>query len=194
MTILKLELIAAAVAAQLILYVTNSYSEEIIFESTYLWIDKQVTLHWINSNRELLTCYVQNRVNDITMLCSKSNFRYVSTEDNPADFLMKRMSAEGFMSSHFWKNCPIWLNNIDDWPNNNWITKYIQIKKERKEEINTVSLVSATNENLPEEGLFNVRRYSSLKKLLHITVLISRFVKLVRKQSEINCSLDDHVR
>ena len=87
LTIPKMELTAALLAARLIKYICEAYSAELKFSHLYIWSDSQITLHWVNTRDRGLPVYVQNRVNEIHQLMPSVIFKYVPTDDNPADLI-----------------------------------------------------------------------------------------------------------
>lgn len=72
-----------------------------------------VALHGIRGNGEYKP-FVQNRV-EKTQAQSEIVWRYVSSEDNPADLASHGASVSG---SKLWWNGPKWLTNREEWPSN----------------------------------------------------------------------------
>ena len=88
LTLLKLELMAALIAASISNFITTSLSLQGI--STYLWADSQIVFYRIQSNKKPPT-FVAHRINEIHQLTSTAAWRYCPTESNPADLLTRNI-------------------------------------------------------------------------------------------------------
>ena len=85
--------------------------KEFGLESTQIiiWADSKCILNWLKS-KKLLSVFVKNRITEIT---SEKNveFRYINTNDNPADLPSRGMSSKELKQSTLWWNGLEWLKD-----------------------------------------------------------------------------------
>ena len=106
----RLELTAAVVAAQIGATVKNQLKIEIHEE--YFWTDSTVVLGYINNDAKRFHVFVSNRVQKIKNLTAPEQWRHVSTEDNPADHASRGLSLTQLKDSN-WFTGPQWLWNSE---------------------------------------------------------------------------------
>ena len=82
MTVLKLELQAALLAARLKREITQALT--LTVNQVFLWSDSTIVLQWINFN-EKQTIFVAIRLCEILEYTSVDQWNHVATKDNPAD-------------------------------------------------------------------------------------------------------------
>ena len=106
-TIPRLELTAALVSAKVSAFLQKEleYNEMEIF----YWTDSKVVLGYIGNDARRFHVFVSNRVQQIRDLTLPSQWRYVDTKSNPADFASRGMSAENLISTTEWWNGPKFL-------------------------------------------------------------------------------------
>ncbi len=110
LTIPRLELVAAHMAANLIVNIREALSGFPV-ESSHCWSDSTVVLHWIKGGGDYKQ-FVSNRVkkiNDHQDLV----WRHVPTIDNPADCASRAADAK---DSDLWWHGPDWLKDPEHWP------------------------------------------------------------------------------
>lgn len=73
------------------------------------WTDSKVVLGYINNDSKRFHVYVANRVQQIRDQTSVSQWKYVKTEDNPADYASRGQSVEELISNDKWWNGPDFL-------------------------------------------------------------------------------------
>ena len=79
------------------------------------WTDNQCVLHWIMGKKPLIT-FFQNQVKEITETKDIS-FRYVETNQNPADLATRGVSAQDLDTCELWWRGPKWLQDRQKtWP------------------------------------------------------------------------------
>lgn len=114
-TIPRLELNGALVLAQLVERVSKAWDIEC--HSFYLWSDSKIVLSWLNAQSIRLKVYVANCVNQILEITNRTQWRYVSTNENPADIITRGIKAKNLLNTSLWWNGPNWLSNSNDcWP------------------------------------------------------------------------------
>ena len=181
LTLPKLELMGAVIAAQLFTVIHNSIPDTI--SSVHMWSDSQIVLHWLSSDKKLKQ-FVSNRVKEITSVCPTNMWNYCPSVENPADLLTRGISLSTLETSSMWRHGPDWLTNEELRPSWN------------PTEMLHVQLAVADSEVLPEpdpdnqptkEGsgvgmIIDISRYSSLTKLLYVTAYILRFIEYIKSR------------
>ncbi len=110
-TIPRLELSAAVVAVQ----ISDLLRKELELDSLqeYFWTDSKVVLGYINNDAKRFHIFVANRIQWIKQSTDAKQWRYVTSEENPADYGSRGLTAEGLMSSN-WFTGPefLWKNEL----------------------------------------------------------------------------------
>ncbi|GFV17669.1 integrase catalytic domain-containing protein [Trichonephila clavipes] len=105
-TIPRLELCAALLLAKLVHRVKQALKLNVT--NTFLWSDSMIVLSWIRKESYLKT-FVANRIATIQEMTSSEQWRYVATEDNPADFVSRGMDSLKLKTCELWWNGPKFL-------------------------------------------------------------------------------------
>ena len=83
------------------------------------WSDSQTVLRWLNSKTMKFHVFVANRVADILDVTSASQWRYVATDDNPADDCSRGLYGSVVSVTHRWFAGPKFLSQGEEnWPVN----------------------------------------------------------------------------
>ena len=180
LTLPKLELKAALLAARLSVFIKTSLN---INCTLYLWSDSQIVLYWISSQKTLKP-FVSHRVKQIRSISTCWN--YCPSADNPADLLTRGVTYQQLNSSTIWKQGPSWLPSQDLWPR--WeptevLTTQLLTEPEECQSSNQSSI-----QNSPADFLkvMDIKRYSSLQKLLAVTAYVLRFTNIIRQIDSTN--------
>ncbi|CAB4004899.1 Hypothetical predicted protein [Paramuricea clavata] len=106
-TISRLELTAALVSAK----ISDFLQKELEYDEMkiFYWTDSKVVLGYIANDARRFHVFVSNGVQQIRDLTSPSQWRYVDTKSDPADFASRGMGAEDIISRTEWWNCPKYL-------------------------------------------------------------------------------------
>ena len=170
-TLPRLELMAALVAARLTKFVMNSMPLANI--PVYVWVDSQITLYWIRSSKTLPQ-FVTHRVEEIKHLLPSASWKYCPSSDNPTDLLTRGLTFQQFQSSAQWIHGPPWLPHQQQWPK--WDHSPIS-------HLHAVATIVddfiPTEQTPPDIGLhiiIEVRRFSTLRRLLAVTTYVYRFL------------------
>ena len=148
----KLELMAAVLAARLYLFITTSLNMKC---SANLWSDSQIVLFWIDSKKKLKP-FVNNCVSEIWSV--STSWRYCPSADNPADLLTRGVTFNQLPSSVQWKHGPTWLISPSQWPT--WQqSEVLHVQTEADNEIEVLDC-----------------KFSKLGKLIAVTAYLLQFI------------------
>ena len=118
-TIPLMELMAALLGVQLATTIINAMKKaRVDITEVTMWCDNQPVLFWIDELEPNKCKVIRNRVNKIQSFTRQyqAAWRYVPTDQNPADLLTRGIDLEQFSSSKLWKFGPDWLSNSSAWP------------------------------------------------------------------------------
>ncbi|XP_076384313.1 uncharacterized protein LOC143262423, partial [Megalopta genalis] len=101
----RLELCGSVLLASLMTTVKKALGLQI--ERIVYWTDSTIVLHWLRSST--LKTFVANRVSEIQSTTTITDWRHVSSTDNPADLLSRGQTIKDFLQSSIWQNGPSWL-------------------------------------------------------------------------------------
>lgn len=90
LTILRLELTAALLLAQLVEKVKSALN--LTISKTILWTDSTIVLNWLNISTHNLQVFVADRDTSILEITSPEDWRHVPTDYNPADCISRGVS------------------------------------------------------------------------------------------------------
>lgn len=84
----------------------------------FFWSDSQIVLFWISKPENHPRSFITNRAKKIreSTRLRPATWKYVTTDQNPADILSRDASLKEFKVSDIWKNGPIWLTDRKNWP------------------------------------------------------------------------------
>lgn len=175
-TIPKLELNGATILVDLITEVRKEFKALNICiseDDVNLWIDSSIVLSWINTDIPL-NMYVANRIAQIHESSTIAQWRYVLSQDNPADLITRGTSTQSLESSTLWWKGPQWFTqNSSHWPAG--LEHAVSIPEIRT--IEPVLTVTQYNSVDSSKDYNMLHQYSSWTKLIRITAYIQRFCK-----------------
>ncbi|XP_059047967.1 uncharacterized protein LOC131843357, partial [Achroia grisella] len=114
-TIPRLELCGALLGARLSAKVVDSLTIKI--NKCYYWCDSTIVLCWLSASPNKLKPFVRNRVSEIQESTGENSWRYVSSKENPADFISRGLRADQIGTCKLWWSGPEFLKLGEDrWP------------------------------------------------------------------------------
>lgn len=163
LTVPRLELRGAVILAQLIKAVAGDLS--IPCGSIFTWCDSAAVLGWINHEPSRLKTYVSNRITKIKTLVPPCEWRYVSTDTNPADLITRGVNSSRLSQTELWWQGPPWLS-LDpfSWPHR----ADINLDRELPELKPLVMKLSAAPEEIGTD-------ISSFRRLIRVIGWVLRF-------------------
>lgn len=175
MTIPRLELLAASIAARLYQTVINDY--KLSDMKTYFWTDASTVLAWIHRD-DPWDVYVMNRVKEIRSLTQGCEWRHVPGNLNPADLPSRGSSVKKLLQCRWWEG-PVWLKeNPEQWPQPAVTYDEAEILKERKRTVVSSMLVQE------EEPLKWYEYFSQYPKIIRMIAWMMRFIKNCKLKRE----------
>lgn len=171
-TIPRLELCGAVLAAKLLRFIASTFQERLRVESLFAWTDSTTALVWIRSSPYRWATFVANRTSQIQDLTSPSIWRHVPTQCNPVDCASRGLYPSELINHSLWWNGPQFLYHPpEEWPN---LPEFsvseqptLHEDESRKSAVLTVTVTSSVLEILD--------RYSSLDKITRIIAYCFRF-------------------
>ena len=182
LTLPRLELKAAVIAAHLATFIVSALQVHITNIRVKLWSDSQIVLHWISSHKQLKQ-FVANRIQEILSLFPTTAWSYCHTTDNAADLLTRGITSTQLASSQLWFQGPPWLTSESDWPT--WSpasVHHIQTTEETELPTSEVVLNMASMPGVHK--IIDITRHSKLAKLHRVTAYVLRFVTNIKNTSQ----------
>lgn len=181
MTLPRLELMAALLAAKLSKYLKDLFPE--LCQRICLWSDSQITLYWIKGNARNWKPFVSNRVTEIQSVTDPDQWFHCNGKLNPADLLTRGESASNLLKSSLWFHGPNWLSQpVNVWPVSEQINvDEDSVSHEKKSQmVNSLQVSVQSNEI---STLLNLTRFSKLLKVYRITAYVMRFIHNIKQNS-----------
>ena len=175
-----LELLSVYLAMKCIPNILSSMKESNIVDIT-VSVDAQIVLSWVLTGKvKTKNIFASNRVKDITLFRDELaknfglnvKFKYIPTEQNPADLLTRGISFKEFDSKlDFWSHGPQFLNVTPI----KWPVRNLGCLSENDK------LLVCNNTFASTEPIFPLERVSDVNKLYRITSYIYKFINVCRK-------------
>ena len=179
-TIPRLELTAATVSVK----VGSLVIEELDIPNlpVVYWTDSTIVLGYIDNETTRFNTFERNRINTIHRLSQKEWWRYVPSEDNPADFASRGLSPKCSKKVQMWFNGPPFLwKNETEWPEN--IVESVQEDVEENPIPITACKVSIQELLSVNEFLTTLEiRFSSWYRLIRTVAVLKRFVRVLKEK------------
>ncbi|GFX75461.1 integrase catalytic domain-containing protein [Trichonephila clavipes] len=170
-TIPRLELCAAVLLAKLVHRVKQALKLNVT--NTFLWSNSMIVLSWIRKESYQLKTFVANRIATIQEMTSSEQWRFVATEDNPANFVSRGMDSLKLKTCELWWNGPKFLMS-NQYPQRQIPVAVIKDPGELKNcsDFSNFFLDSATNSFV--NNLLNLN--NDYFKIIRVLSFICRFV------------------
>ena len=188
LSIPRLELLAALVLARLIKHVKEALQLELAITDITCWTDSKVTLFWIKGEEKEWKQFVQNRVNEIRSLVTASSWRHCNGKDNPADIPSRGLNPVELSKCTLWMEGPKWLTNFKGNSESVFDSTHIpeeyfaEIRAEERAKCQkeTSSVMLAAVEPCGIAQIMRAEDYSNLQRLIRVTVLVLKFVRIMK--------------
>ena len=142
-------------------------------------------LWWIRGRSRIVKPFVANRVGEIKSLTNPKQWRFVPTNENPADFTTRGMRVSDMVKEKKWWSGPDFLQKEEsDWPVNQIdtykVSEATEIKKAAQGSTHTGrsngdwTVISVHVDDQPWR--LDPSRFSSWTKLIRVQAWVRRFV------------------
>ncbi|XP_021963617.1 uncharacterized protein LOC110859062 [Folsomia candida] len=172
LSIPRLELCGAVILSELIQGIMQACN---LSCSVTAWTDSTLVLGWLKAFPGKWKRFVANRVAKIQEETPYNLWRYVRSEDNPADCASRGISTPDLINHHLWWTGPHWLQS-SSFPSPHPAEFSAEVDREEKS-IKTTTLHSTISDSI-------ITRYSSLSRLVKITGYINRFIYNMRRKNK----------
>ena len=180
-TLPRLELCAAVLLANLFEFILSHTSNLISIDNVYAWSDSTIVLSWISSHPSRWKIFVGNRVAKIQHKLPCASWKYVGTDNNPADVATRGVLPNPLLSHELWWTGPNFLLlSSSEWPSSHNFSPSSEITTELHNEEKKSALVGTVETDTIQQLLL---RFSSLKKILRTLAVARRFLQRLRKQT-----------
>lgn len=176
-TIPRLELTAATVAVKQDRQIQEEL--DIKFDAVVFWTDSTCVLQYINSEAGRFKTFVANRIALIHESSSPSQWRYVNSESNPADYASRGLRSDEKVKIDQWVHGPYFLRKgEEEWPKcpegiNSLPDENLEWKK-------SVQVFETQMQDQPLDKF--IKYYSSWYKLQKSTAWLLRFIQYLRNR------------
>ena len=115
-TVPRLELCGAVLLSKLLNRVMREYGNRVA--KIFAWSDSSVTLTWLRADLSLRwPVFVENRVAQVRQQIPGVKWRYVLSEENPADLATRGIDPKQLIDKTIWWSGPQWLTGPEvAWP------------------------------------------------------------------------------
>ena len=165
-----LELMVALIASRLARTIYEEF--KLKPSNVTLWSDSTIVLNWLRSELASFKPFVGVRVAEIQESWSTSSWRYVPSEDNPADDLTRGITVEELSSGRWMNGPPFLLKPKTEWPNERTAVQIEDIEKRKL--ANSMAAVTKP------QPLLNPKNFSNWEKLIRVTAYCQRFGNNIR--------------
>ena len=181
----RLELLSALVLVRLLTSVHKALVPSLKIEKCVCWLDSEIALWWITKIEREFKPFVQSRVVEIRKLISPDLWKYVPTDQNPADVASRGCKASRLKGDKTWWEGPDFLKKASEcWPNQKEFGAkdfetmvFSEIKPTKK-----VTTVTAAVYFKGLDQIIQPEKFSDLHKLLRVTCYVLRFVRRARRK------------
>lgn len=173
-TIPRLELCGAVLAAKLLSFVHGVLKSMLPIDAMHAWTDSTTTLAWIQSSPHRWATFIANRTSQLQSLTPPSMWRYVPTTANPVDCASRGLYPSELLHHPMWWNGPAFLSqDISTWP---------PISKPSESELTDVEVRKITLLVTTHPSIFDqlFLRLSSLQKILRVITYCHKIVRKVK--------------
>jgi hypothetical protein len=146
-----------------------------------MWTDSQNVLAWVKNDDLCLQTFVHNRVKIIHECTAASSWRWVDTEQNPADHLSRGKTVGELLDLTDWWGGPSFLKeSMDEWPADK---RKPNMSDEAAQELkqNAIVCVSKSKNSLAEDLRTDYENFSSWNRLVRAMAAVIKFQRTCRR-------------
>lgn len=185
----RLELCGAVLLNKFMQKVLNSLSN-IKVDEVFYWTDSTIVLSWLSDSPSRWKTFVANRVTEIQNSTTITQWRHVTSQNNPADIISRGATPENLFQNKLWWNGPEFLHNtVDNYPFTPEIQKNLIVDLRQTKSVllatieNDLELGNETSEKThceinPLNSVFE--RYSSFSHLTRVVAYCLRWYRVYK--------------
>ncbi|KAJ8367387.1 hypothetical protein AAFF_G00320140 [Aldrovandia affinis] len=178
-TIPRLELAAATLSVRIDRMLKTEL--QIQMEDSVFWTDSQSVLKYINNETKRFQTFVANRISVIRDLSSPSQWRYVSSKQNPVDDASRDMNVEVFLSSRRWLKGPDYLLEPEKWPTTPKEVNYLSSSDAEVRKELSINSVSVDERKPMTRFIEHFSKWNSLKRAVAWMLKLKETVRQLSK-------------
>ena len=186
-TIPRLELLSNLTASRLLKSVSKALHDNVRIDEVFNWTDWIISLWWITNTDKEYKQFVENRVAEIRRNSPPEQWRYCPTADNPADIASRGTRSIELNESSLWLHGPDFLSKSgEQWPAQPTVVQareeFSELKSSKPAVYSSVTVCVEEKKEEPSlDNLINPENFSSLTKLMKLTVLVLSFIEKLKK-------------
>jgi len=174
-TIPRLELVAAVLSVR----VSELLRKQLKYDNVkeIFWCDSQVTLGYISNDAKKFHVFVANRIQQIRDCTEPRQWKYIRSQENPADYASRGLTVMNLLNSSFWFTGPefLWKENITVDDTDQLIVTSADDPELRKRALTTDAQVKDDNFDLVRFDYFS--DWSRLKKAVALCLRYKAILK-----------------
>ena len=188
LTIPRMELLAAMLAVK-VRKTALAHLKTTVQEVVH-WSDSLTVLFWLNNDSQRFQAFVYNKLHKIRAATSLSEWHWVPSEKNPADWATRGKDPKGLQRELLWKEGPPFLRQGRSyWPQPPALIRTSEVLKEMRK-IEQVFLHGVVEDSVP----FALVRYSSWTRALSLPLKLLRWRNRARSILQFPPLEPPHVR
>ena len=182
----RLEPLSALLLAKLITSVQRAIENQVNLDGLLCFTDSKVYLYWIKGYSQEWKQFIENRVKTIRSLVKGCHWFHCPVIDNPADIPSRSMTIEELSKNELRLNGSLWLadaplDTLESYqPGDEAVPEECQRELECSSQNTHSLLVQADSGDVSK--LIDCEGYSTLHRLLRVTKLVLRFVRLTKER------------
>ncbi len=131
LTIPRLELLAAHLAVKVRKTALAHLKGNVV--KIYHWTDSLTVLFWLNDDSQRFQAFVYNKLHKIRAATSLSEWKWVPTDHNPADWATRGKTPRFLQEQPLWKRGPAFLvEGTEEWPQPPALIRTSEVLQEMK--------------------------------------------------------------
>ena len=169
LTIPRMELLAALLSVK-VRKTALAHLKTTVQEVVH-WSDSLTVLFWLNDDSQRFQAFVFNKLHKIRAATSPSEWHWVPSENNPADWATRGKDPRFLQQEKLWKEGPAFISQGKAaWPKSPALIRTSEVLKEMKK-VEQVFVTQAVQETFP----LPFRRYSSWNRALSLPLKLLRW-------------------
>ena len=152
--------------------------KEVSLKIIFCWRDLQIALWWIRQRRKEWNIWVQNRLEPIRENVNVENWGFVPASLNSADICTRECSVGKLKSCLLWWSGPEFLLGEKEMcPSREFLLpKNVDLEEKESRKVVSSANVNFSGSEVGIGKVIDCGRFSSLNKLVQVTVFVLRYV------------------